>query len=185
MTVAAVVLAAGGASRWDGPGQKLLADLRGRPLAAWAIDAAAAAGLDDLVVVTGSADLVGLVPPGATVAHNPDWADGQAGSLQVAVFRCQEAGHNAFVVGLADMPGVPAMAWRAVADAPGRLATATFSSRRRPPVKVGVDLWDELPTIGDQGARGLLAAGVWPVAEVACDGSGDDIDTVEDLRTWN
>ena len=92
MTVAAVVLAAGGASRWDGPGHKLLADLGGRPLASWAIDAAATAGLDELVVVTGAADLVGLVPPGATVAHNPDWADGQAGSLQVAVSRCREAG---------------------------------------------------------------------------------------------
>ena len=99
MTVAAVVLAAGGASRWDGPGHKLLADLGGRPLASWAIDAAATAGLDELVVVTGAADLVGLVPPGATVAHNPDWADGQAGSLQVAMSRCREAGHRAFVVG--------------------------------------------------------------------------------------
>ena len=185
MTVAAVVLAAGEASRWDGPGHKLLADLGGRPLAAWAIAAAAAAGLDELVVVTGAADLVGLVPPGATVAHNPDWADGQAGSLQVAVSRCREAGHRAFVVGLADMPGVPATVWRAVADAPGQLATATFNGRRRPPVKVGADLWDELPTTGDQGARGLLAAGARPVAEVACDGRGDDIDTLGDLRTWS
>ena len=185
MTVAAVVLAAGGASRWDGPGHKLLADLGGRPLASWAIDAAATAGLDELVVVTGSADLLRLVPPGATVAHNPDWADGQAGSLQVAVSRCREAGHSAFVVGLADMPGVPATAWRAVADAPGQLATATFNGRRRPPVKVGADLWDELPTTGDQGARGLLAAGARQVAEVACDGRGDDIDTLGDLRTWS
>jgi len=89
------------------------------------------------------------------------------------------------VVGLADMPGVPAMAWRAVADASGQLVTATFNGRRRPPVKVGADLWDELPTIGDQGARGLLAAWARPVAEVACDGRDDDIDTLGDLRTWN
>jgi len=141
VTVAAVVLAAGGASRWDGPGHKLLADLGGRPLAAWAIDAAAAAGLDELVVVTGSADLLRLVPPGATVAHNPDWSDGQSGSLQVAVSRCREAGHRAFVVGLADMPGVPATAWRAVADVPGQLAM--------PPLTVGVALLSRwTPTCG-------------------------------------
>lgn len=185
MTVAAVVLAAGGGSRWDGPGHKLLIDLGDRPLAAWAIEAAATAGLDELVVVTGAVDLVGLVPPGATLVHNSDWADGQAGSLRVAVSRCREAGHRSFVVGLADMPGVPASAWRAVADAPGQLATATFDGCRRPPVKVGVDLWEELPITGDQGARGLLTAEVWPVVEVACSGRGDDIDTLEDLRTWN
>ena len=185
MTIAAVVLAAGGASRWDGSGHKLLADLRGQPLARWTIAAAAAAGLDELVVVTGSVDLTGLVPSGTTVVYNPDWADGQAGSLQVAVSKCREAEHLALVVGLADMPGVPVTAWRAVANASGQLATATFGGRRRPPVKIGAELWDELPTSGDHGARGLLIAGVWPVTEVACEGRGDDIDTVEDLRTWN
>jgi CTP:molybdopterin cytidylyltransferase MocA len=69
-SIAAVVLAAGGGSRWSGPGHKLLADLDGRPLAAHAIAAAAAAGLDELVVVTGSVDISAIIPGGATVLHN-------------------------------------------------------------------------------------------------------------------
>ncbi|MEO2157411.1 MAG: NTP transferase domain-containing protein, partial [Acidimicrobiales bacterium] len=81
-TVAAVVLAAGGGSRWSGPGHKLLADLDGRPLAAHAIGAAAAAGLDELVVVTGPVDLSAIIPEGATVLHNGSWSLGQAGAVR-------------------------------------------------------------------------------------------------------
>ena len=185
MTIAAVVLAAGGGSRWDGDGHKLLADVRGRPLAAHSIDAAAAAGLDELVVVTGAADLASLLPASATVIHNPDWADGQAISLQRAVAHCRAVGHEAMVVGLADTPGVPAEAWLAVAGQPGDLVCATFDGRRRPPVKVAAHLWDELPVSGDSGARLLLRWRASEAVEVACDGEPADIDTVDDLLAWN
>ena len=70
MTVAAVILAAGGGARWNGAGHKLLAEVAGRPLAAHALAAASEAGLDELVVVTGSVDLSTVLPVGATVLHN-------------------------------------------------------------------------------------------------------------------
>ena len=85
MTVAAVVLAAGGGARWNGAGHKLLAEVAGRPLAAHALVAASEAGLDELVVVTGSVDLSAVLPIGATVLHNDRWIDGQATSLRLAV----------------------------------------------------------------------------------------------------
>lgn len=185
MTIAAVVLAAGGGTRWDGEGHKLLADLDGRPLAAHAIDAAEAAGLDELVVVTGAADLSGVLPAAATIVHNPDWDAGQAVSLQLAVSHCRATGHEAMVVGLADTPGVPAAAWRAVAGMPGDLVCATFGGSQRPPVKVAARLWDELPVTGDEGARPLFRWRASETVEVACDGEPTDIDTVDDLRAWN
>ena len=184
-TVAAVVLAAGGGSRWSGPGHKLLADLDGRPLAAHAIAAAAAAGLDELVVVTGSVDISAIIPGGATVLHNGSWSEGQAGSIRLAVEHAKRAGHEAIVLGLADTPGIPAEAWRAVADAEGPLVVAVFDGLRRPPTKVGRRFWDELPVSGDSGARSLLAGRASHVVEVACSGDPADIDTVEDLRLWN
>lgn len=184
-TIAAVVLAAGGGSRWTGSGHKLLADLDGRPLAAHALEAAAVAGLDELVVVTGAADLSAVMPRGATVVHNGSWSQGQAGSIRLAVDYALSAGHEAIVLGLADTPGVPAEAWRAVAVAEGSLVVAVFDGLRRPPTKVGRRFWEELPVSGDSGARSLLAARAADVVEVACRGNPADIDTVEDLQLWN
>ncbi len=182
---AAVVLAAGGGTRWDGDGHKLLALLDGQPLAAHALGAASAAGLDELIVVTGAVDLSEVIPAEATVLHNYRWAEGQAGSLRLAVDHARATGHDAVVVGLADSPGVPVEAWRALAAVDAVLAVATFDGRRRPPTRIGRSLWDELPDAGDEGARILLARRSDLVLEVPCDGDPADVDTMEDLQRWN
>ena len=189
---AAVVLAAGGGSRWDGDGHKLLAEVDGRPLAAHALAAAADAGLDELVVVTGAVDLTGVLagvldealPVTVKVLHNEWWAEGQAGSLGLAVAHAAAVGHDAVVVGLADSPGVPTEAWRAVAAVEAELAVATFAGRRRPPTLIGRSLWGQLPQVGDQGARDLLADRPDLVVEVPCPGDPADVDTMEDLWRW-
>lgn len=186
-TVAAVVLAAGGGSRWDGPGHKLLALVDGVPLAHHAIQAASDASLDELVVVLGAVDLLaeGVIPPEATTLVNAKWASGQASSLQLAIEHSRRAGHDAVVVGLADSPGIPAEAWKAVAEAKSPLAIATFSNRRCPPTRIGRDLWNDLPTEGDEGARSLLSLRSDLVVEVACTGDPTDVDTMEDLGKWS
>ena len=189
---AAVVLAAGGGSRWDGDGHKLLAEVDGRPLAAHALAAAADAGLDELVVVTGAVDLTGVLagvldealPVTVKVLHNERWAEGQAGSLGLAVAHAVAVGHDAVVVGLADSPGVPTEAWRAVAAVEAELAVATFAGRRRPPTLIGRSPWGQLPQVGDQGARDLLADRPDLVVEVPCPGDPADVDTMEDLWRW-
>jgi CTP:molybdopterin cytidylyltransferase MocA len=185
-----VVLAAGGGRRFaggEGAGgaHKLRAPFRGRPLAAWAIEAAAGAGLDAVLVVTGAVALDDLLPAGAHAVHNPRWAEGQASSLQVAVAAARAAGWGALVVGLADQPLVPAAAWRAVADGSWPVTTATFDGRRRPPVRLAAEVWDLLPTDGDEGARVLMARRPDLVGEVACAGEPADVDTVEDLWRWS
>jgi CTP:molybdopterin cytidylyltransferase MocA len=182
----AVVLAAGGGTRFQGATHKLLAPFRGRPVVAWAAGAPVAAGLPTLVV-TGAVD-VGEALAGLPVelVANPRWAQGQATSLAVAVAVARAAGRSAVVVGLGDQPLLEASAWRAVADADGApIAVAAYGGRRGQPVRLGAEVWDDLPPEGDEGARRLVAAGRWPVQEVACDGEPADIDTQEDLRRWS
>src|SRR3954452_3181818 len=186
VTSAAVVLAAGGGSRFEGPVHKLLAPFRGRPVVTWAVEHALAAGLDETIVVTGAADLTEVLPVGVRVVHNQRWNEGQATSLQAAVAAAAEVGHDAVVVGLGDPPLVPSEAWHAVAAAADpAIAVATYDGRRRNPVRLHRDIWPLLPTEGDEGARSLIALHPELVGEVACKGSPADIDTMEDLQQWN
>jgi molybdenum cofactor cytidylyltransferase len=185
LTVAAVVLAAGGASRFGGSGAKLLVTFRGRPLASWALEAAAGAGLDELIVVTGAADLGDVLPPGATVVRNDRWAEGQAGSVQSALAVASDHGHDAVVVGLADQPLIPATAWRAVAGGASPITVASYGGVRRNPVRLHRSVWALLPGEGDEGARSLIRGRPDLVGEVACEGDPADIDTLEDLARWS
>lgn len=186
MTLLAVVLAGGGGTRFSGATHKLLAPLRGRPVLAHAVEHAAAAALDETIVVSGAADLTGVtLPPTVSIVTNPRWAEGQATSLQAAVAHARARGHDAIVVGLGDQPFVPSEAWRRVAATDGVLVTAVLGGQRTPPVKIAASLWDELPTAGDEGARVLLRRRPDLVVPVACPGSPVDIDTAEDLAEWN
>ena len=183
MTVAAALLAAGGATRF-GAGHKLLATFRGRPLAEWAITAALDAGLDETVVVVGAVDL--KVPAGVTVLHNERWSTGLASSLAVVVGHARAAGHSAIVVGLADQPLVPSAAWRAVAaEAGAPIAVAIYDGVRGNPVRLDASVWDLLPADGDAGARVLMRDRPELVREVPCEGNAADVDTVEDLARWS
>jgi molybdenum cofactor cytidylyltransferase len=184
VTVAAVVLAAGGSSRFR-DGNKLLAPFRGRPLVVWAVEQAAAAGLDETVVVTGAISLADVLPDGVTVVDNPSWAEGQATSLQTAIAYAGGAGHEAIVVGLGDQPFVGTEAWAAVAAAAWPIAVASYDGRRRNPVKLSREVWPLLPTEGDEGARALMRDRPALVGAVPCSGDPADVDTVEDLEQWS
>ena len=181
-----MVLAAGGGSRFAGASPKLLADFRGRPLVAWAVDAARTAGLDDTLVVTGAVDIEpALLSMGVACIHNERWEAGLATSVHAGWAAAADRGHDAVVVGLGDQPLVPAEAWRRVAASSSPLAVASFAGERRPPVRMARQLWPLLPVDGDEGARRLMRERPELVAEVACPGEAADIDTLEDLERWS
>jgi len=178
----AVLLAAGGGTRFRGGTHKLLAPLHGRPVVTWAIEHARQAGLE-IWVVTGAARL-GAVD-GVRLLDNPAWATGQASSLQRAVREAVAEGLEAFTVGLGDQPFVAPSAWRAVAASSSPIAVATYDGIRGNPVRLAAEVWPLLPVEGDQGARSLMQIRPDLVEEITCEGSGADIDTLEDLARWN
>lgn len=183
MTIAAVVLAAGGGTRFLAETHKLLAELNARSVVSWAIAHALDAGLDETVVVTGAVEVP--AEPGVTMLHNPDWQQGQATSLQVALRHADARGHEAIVVGMGDQPGVPPDTWRAVASVVAPIVVPTYDGQRGSPVRLARAIWPLLPRAGDEGARVLMRSQPDLVTEVACSGDPADIDTVEDLKRWS
>lgn len=184
----AVVLAAGAGSRFEGERHKLAAPLHGRPIAEHAIQAAIDARIGPVIVVTGATDLDALDPDLLSAVRrvaNPDWATGQRSSLLVGIGVAERAHRaDAVVVGLADQPFVSADAWRRVAASDAPIAIATYRGARRNPVRLHRSVWPLLTGSGDVGARDLARVRPDLVQEVPCSGSAADIDTLEDLRTW-
>jgi CTP:molybdopterin cytidylyltransferase MocA len=184
--VLAVVLAAGGGSRFAGQGHKLLATSGGRTVVEHAV-AAARAALGEVLVVSGAAELPPAVTAtaGVRLVHNPHWADGQATSLAAAIAELSgDDSIEAVVVGLGDQPGITPEAWRRVAASTAPIAIATYAGRRPNPVRLHRSVWPLLPTTGDEGARVVTRLRADLVEEVPCSGSPDDIDTLEDVLRW-
>ena len=187
-----VLLAAGAGSRFHGGGHKLSAKIvepstgRVRTVIEQSLANAVAADIGPVVVVTGAvADVVPAHQLDAiTICHNARWEDGQITSLHAGIDAARSLGATTVVVGLADQPFIDPAAWRIVADAAGPIAVATYDGRRANPVRLDAEVWDLLPTTGDEGARTLMRVRPELVREVACPGSPADIDTTEDLRRW-
>lgn len=178
----AVLLAAGAGSRFRGPTHKLLAPLADRTVVDHAVDAALRAGIGPVLVVTGA--VRPELPEGAIEVPHPDWAEGQATSLQRGIAAARALGASAVVVGLADQPGIEPASWRAVAGSSAPIAVATYDGRRGNPVRLHAHVWPLLPPTGDEGARRLIRDRPDLVEPVPCRGSATDIDTVEDLHRW-
>lgn len=173
---------------------KLMAALHDLPLAVHALRSALATGLQ-VVVVTGAEPRVADLARQAaadmraaerlTVTHNPGWAAGQASSLVCGLAVAAAQGATAAVVGLADQPFITESAWKAVAASHASIAVATYDGVRGHPVRLAVHVWDRLPSTGDSGARDLMRLRPDLVEEVPCQGSADDVDTLEDLQRWS
>lgn len=186
VTTTAVLLAAGGGSRFAGPTHKLLAPIGGRLVFRLALDHLLESGLSSVIVVTGAAPL-DIDEPTVTVVHNEQWQQGQAGSLQLALREAALRDSEFVVVGLADQPFIPAAAWSAIATSGSSapILVATYDGVRGPnPVRLHRSVWSQLPTEGDEGARTLMRLHPEWIDELACEGSAADIDTLEDLGAW-
>ena len=192
--VAAIVLAAGRASRFSGGAEgrtKLTEIFDGKPLVRHAAEAALASGAAPVVVVTGHArDAVmeALVGLDVVEARNPDYAQGIASSV-IAGVGTLPASCAAALVLLGDMPRVSgALCGRLIAafrKAPTIDAVAPLvEGRRGNPVLIARALFADVARLaGDEGARRLLMRQGLRIREVEIgdEGAALDIDTPEAL----
>lgn len=188
MTVAGVLLAAGAGARFEADGHKLRAQIDGRTVLERSLSAVLGSDVDEVVLVVGDDDYADLTSVSATetgrdvtVVHSPNWAEGQAHSVGAALNYARAAGHDAVIIGQGDQPLVGARAWSALASVDAAIAVANFAGKRRPPTRLGAEVWDQVPTSGDQGARQLLREKASKVVDVLCAGEPDDVDTIEGL----
>jgi CTP:molybdopterin cytidylyltransferase MocA len=164
--IAAVVLAAGEASRFGSPKQRLmLPDV---------LRAVRASSVEEIVVVEGAYEL----QTDAQLVRCAEWQQGMGASLRCGLATLP-AETEAVVVVLADGPDLAPQAidrviaaWRGGA---GEALAASYGGVRGHPVLLARSVWNDVP---DEGARALD-----PVL-VPCDDLGHpgDVDYPEDLR---
>jgi CTP:molybdopterin cytidylyltransferase MocA len=160
----AIVLAAGAATRFGAPKQRLL-------LPAVLERLRAAQSVGEIVVVSGAYE----VETDARTVSCAEWERGMGASLRCGL-RALDA--EAAIVVLADGPGLSPRAVDRVVDAwlesDAELVAATYDGDRSHPVVIARALWNEIP---DEGARSL------PALLVPCDDLGPpgDVDRPGDL----
>jgi len=139
--VAAIVLAAGAATRYGGPKQQRFL----QPVL-WALGDA---GIEEVVVVEGAYPLEAR---NARLVECEQWADGPGASLRCGLAALDADVTHALVV-LADGPALDARAVRRVARrcADADVVAATYDGvTRSHPVTLVREVWDSVP---DEGAR--------------------------------
>jgi molybdenum cofactor cytidylyltransferase len=187
--IVAIVLAAGSSTRYGSP--KVLAPLAGRPLLQHALDAVAAAGLRDVVVVLGDghADVkAALAWRGERRVVNKRPGDGLSSSLRIGLDAAAEDDRaEAVLVVLGDQPMVSPQVIRAVIAAAAEHAApfvrARYAADGAPnPVLVRRGAWAMAAGLhGDRGLGPLLAARPELVHAVDVPGANSDVDTPADL----
>ncbi len=184
--ISGVVLAAGTGSRFGST--KQLAELDGRPLVRHAVDALRAAGVDEILVVTGhdAAAVEAVLPSDARAVRNADYRRGQATSLAAAL-HAVDADSEAVVVLLADQPGVRRDEVRLLIDR--YLGTRARVVRLRyadgpGPALLSREVYAEAGHLhGDVGARVLFASHPGWIEEVSVNRPAPrDVDEPADLQ---
>jgi len=188
-SVHGVLLAAGTSSRY-GASNKLLATLDGDPLVRHAARSLCRSDLEGVTVVVGhEADRVrnALAELPLQVRENPDYEAGQSSSVRAGVRAAADAGAEAALIALGDMPHVSPATVDALIDCyewgAGTALAAAYRGTRGNPVLFDGRFFDALTDVsGDVGGRDILLSSPDAVlVDVDDPGVVRDVDTPADL----
>lgn len=191
-SVGGVVLAAGRSARF-GSGNKLLAPVDGTAVVRHVAETACESSLLEVVAVLGyesaavAETLDGL---SLSVRHNDDYAAGQSTSVRHGVESAHEAGWDAALFLLGDMPFLRAETIEQLLDAyrsgPATVVVPEYGGTRGNPVLFDRRHFEALASVsGDRGGRDVIEASE-RTAFVPVDDPGvhRDIDTDADLAAF-
>lgn len=179
-----------------GSPKALLPDDEGRPFVVRIIRSLNAAGLDDIVIVTGrhheaitaAVDQSDL-PTSPLFARNPDPSRGQLSSLWIGMDAIEQRRPEAMLVTLVDVPMIAPSTIRVVLDTWRRtrapVVRPIVGGRRGHPVIFDASLFDELRSAPlDRGARVVVHAQMSSAVDVPVDDADCliDVDTPADYQ---
>ena len=186
--IAAVILAAGAASRFGSP--KQLANFRGEPMLMRTIRHAREGGVSQVVVVLGAhADVVAASLPAASdviTVLNQDWSSGVASSIRAGLAAVQPDSVDAVLLLAVDQPLISRRELCALLDvfaAGGDIVASEYGGVTGVPVLVASRYLADLTGAisGDRGAGTWLRSQGERVTRVRMDAAASDADTVEAL----
>ena len=183
MRITAIVLAAGGSTRFGKPKQLLLHE--GEPLVRRAASAALGAGVSEVIVVLGANgdEIAGTLHDllGVRTIFNRDWKTGLASSIKAGLDAIDEG--DGVLITLADQPLIDSTALSRLIsrfDETHRIVASSYAATIGVPALFGIEYVDDLRTMsGDHGA-GQWLRGRSDVTLVPLDSAAIDIDTPAD-----
>jgi CTP:molybdopterin cytidylyltransferase MocA len=171
--IAAVVLAAGGGTRFGGPKQRLLLPR--------VLERLAASPVDEIVVVEGAYELrVDAARARPRLVHCAEWERGPGASLRCGLAALDEDVEAAMVI-MADgpdlAPGAVARVISSWREEGGDVVAASYGGVRGHPLLAARSVWVDVP---DAGLR-VVAPRLVPCDDLGAPG---DVDTPEELDAW-
>jgi molybdenum cofactor cytidylyltransferase len=184
---AGIILAAGGSTRFGQP--KQLLDFHGKPFVRVIAEKAVSAGLDPVILVTGSSvDEVKHAVDGLQlqVVHNPFWQSGQSASIRAGVSSLPAKCGGAIFL-LSDQPQVSIEVIRTLVDFHSRDLPAVLApyvnDKRANPVLFDRETFNDLLKLeGDQGGRAIFSKFNPAYLDWTDDHLLMDVDTPEDYQ---
>jgi molybdenum cofactor cytidylyltransferase len=193
MTIATIILAAGGSTRLGGEPKQLLIQ-NGRTLVRQVTEAALSLKAGPVIVVLGGngdrirAELTGL-PIHTPV--NTNWQQGLASSIQIGLNQLNDEPVDAFLVVLTDQPYVTAQLLQQLITTQHQAGRGIVACRYGASGHLGVPaLFDIryqsefMQLVGDTGARKLIQQYANDCSEVLFPQAAIDLDTWQDVDAW-
>ena len=193
MTIATIILAAGGSTRLGGQPKQLLTQ-NGQSLIRLAVDAADTIQAGPVIVVLGANE--SIIRQEINDSHlitviNPDWQEGLASSLRVGLARLADEPVDAFLILLTDQPYVTADLLHQLITTQQQTGRGIVACRYGESGHMGVPaLFDIryksefMQLTGDTGARKLIQQYRNDCAEVSFPLAAIDLDTWQDVQNW-